>query len=60
MNEDIFVFGNDYNDYELFSHFNNSILFGHVEELQQITKLNIHYDSDLNRNFEVVIKTILE
>ncbi len=58
-NEDIFAFGNDYNDYELFKHFNNSVLFGNVEELQKITKLNIHYDEDLRANFEVLIKTIL-
>lgn len=58
-NEDIFIFGNDYNDYELFKHFNNSVLFGNVEELQKITKLNIHYDEDLRTNFELLIKTIL-
>jgi hydroxymethylpyrimidine pyrophosphatase-like HAD family hydrolase len=58
-NEDIFVFGNDYNDYELFKHFKNSTLFGEIKELQQITKLNLQYDEYLGANFEVLINTIL-
>lgn len=60
VNEDIFVFGNDFNDYELFKHFNNSILFGDIAELQKITKLNLLYNEHLADNFVTLIKTILD
>lgn len=59
-NEDIFVFGNDYNDFEILSNFNNSVLFGGIEELKKITKLNIAYDGNLQDNFFKLIKSILD
>ena len=56
---DIFVFGNDYNDYELLLNFNNSTLFGNILALQDIATINIHYDEYRQANFELLIKTIL-
>jgi|GEM_PF-2732636 len=59
-NEDIFVFGNDFNDYEMLSHFQNSVVFGSIDELLQISKLNIAYDEHQEDNFRLLIDTILE
>lgn len=58
-NEDVYVFGNDFNDYELFTHFKNSILFGNIAKLQAVTKLNLHYDDKLQHNFNTLIHVIL-
>ena len=59
-NEDVFVFGNDFNDLELLRHFNNSVLFGDIAQLQKITKLNLLYNEFMSANFVTLIKTILE
>ena len=58
-NEDVYVFGNDFNDYELFTHFENSVLFGNIAQLQAVTKLNLHYNDRLQDNFSTLIHTIL-
>lgn len=58
-NEDIFVFGNDFNDYEMLYHFQNSVVFGSIDQLIKISKLNIGYDEYLEDNFRQVIDTIL-
>lgn len=58
-NEDVFVFGNDFNDYEMLSAFNNSILFGDIKELQSICKVNILYDEHLCNIFRQIIEIIL-
>lgn len=58
-NEDVFVFGNDYNDYEILKHFHNSVLFGDIEDLQKISRLNLPYNDFLEHNFEILIETIL-
>lgn len=57
--DDIFVFGNDFNDYEMLLNFPNSIVFGTIGELQQISKLNILYDDFTDKNLDTVINTIL-
>jgi HAD superfamily hydrolase (TIGR01484 family) len=57
--EDVFVFGNDFNDYEMLLNFKNSILFGNIKQLQNIAAINILYDHDTLPNFEQVINTIL-
>lgn len=56
---DIFVFGNDFNDYEILSNFPNSIVFGSIIELLQLAKLNIRYDQYQDYNFSQVIDGIL-
>jgi Cof subfamily protein (haloacid dehalogenase superfamily) len=58
-NEDIFVFGNDFNDYEMLSNFQNSVVFGSIKELIQISKLNIVYDQYRAEHFKLLIDTIL-
>ncbi|MCC2624584.1 MAG: hypothetical protein K0R14_457 [Burkholderiales bacterium] len=58
-NEDVFVFGNDFNDLEMLSHFQNSIVFGSIDQLIQISKLNIRYDQQQEENFKLLIDTIL-
>jgi hydroxymethylpyrimidine pyrophosphatase-like HAD family hydrolase len=58
-NEDIFIFGNDYNDYELLKTFNNSILFGDIKELQELAKLNLGYNEKLQYNFSKLIHGII-
>ena len=58
-NEDVFVFGNDFNDYEMLLAFNNSILFGDIKELQLICKINIPYNEHLCNNFKQIIEIIL-
>ncbi len=58
-NEDVFVFGNDFNDYEMLRHFQNSIVFGSIDELIQISKLNIQYNQDQEAYFSLLIDTIL-
>lgn len=57
--DDIFVFGNDFNDYEMLAHFPNSIVFGSIPELVNIAKLNIPYDSHQKDSFNCLINTIL-
>lgn len=44
---DVFVFGNDFNDYEMLSSFHNSVVFGNIEKLQNVAKINILYDNNL-------------
>lgn len=57
--DDVFVFGNDYNDYELLLNFKNSTLFGDIVSLKNIAALNIKYDEHRQANFELLINTIL-
>ncbi len=57
--EDIFVFGNDFNDYELLLHFKNSTLFGDIAPLLDVASLNIAYDEFRQENFKLLINTIL-
>ncbi|MFN8770311.1 MAG: HAD hydrolase family protein [Neisseriaceae bacterium] len=58
--EDVFVFGNDFNDYELLVNFKNSIFFGEIPALKKISALNIEYDEYRQANFELLINTILK
>ncbi len=57
---DIYVFGNDFNDYELLLNIENSILFGDIADLKKIAKINIPYNAYCNQNFDLVINTILD
>ncbi|MCE3268613.1 MAG: hypothetical protein K0R49_865 [Burkholderiales bacterium] len=56
---DIFIFGNDFNDYEILDGFQNSVVFGSIAQLLQISKLNIPYDVHQENNFSLIIDTIL-
>ena len=57
--DDVFVFGNDFNDYELLLNFPNSILFGGIPELKKISKINIPYSPMQQDNFTLLVNTIL-
>lgn len=57
---DVFVFGDDLNDYELFLNFHNSTLFGEHKELELIAKLNIPQNAMRQVNFAHLINTILQ
>jgi hydroxymethylpyrimidine pyrophosphatase-like HAD family hydrolase len=56
---DIFVFGNDFNDYEMLCHFPNSIVFGSIDQLLQVAKLSIKYDKHQEDKFRLIVDTIL-
>ena len=57
---DVFIFGNDYNDYELFYNFKNGVLIGNIENLLKITPINLNYDTLLISNIVKTINSILE
>ena len=56
---DVFVFGNDLNDYELLLNFNNSVLLGGHKDLINVASLNLPYNNELEANFTKVINSIL-
>ena len=56
---DVFVFGDDLNDYELFLNFHNSTLLGEHEELEKLAKLKIPHNDNRQQNFADLIDTIL-
>lgn len=56
---DVFVFGDDLNDYPLFTKFHNSILMGEHYILSDIAKLNILNDELRQQNLDYLIKVIL-
>lgn len=56
---DVFIFGNDLNDYELFTHFSNSVLFGSLPKLKDLAKVQIHYDEYMDNKFADLINSIL-
>ena len=58
--DDVFVFGNDFNDFELLLNFANSTLFGDIKPLCEIAAINISYDEYRFDNFKLVINTIIE
>jgi hypothetical protein len=60
LSQNIFIFGNDLNDLELFQEFPNSIMFGAHPQLQKYAKLQIAYDDNLMSNFLQIINTILK
>jgi HAD superfamily hydrolase (TIGR01484 family) len=57
--EDVFIFGNDFNDYEMLLNFPNSILFGGIPELKKISKINIPYNIVQQSKFILLINSIL-
>lgn len=56
---DIFVFGDDLNDYPLFINFHNSVLMGEHNTLNEVVKLNILNDIDRYQNLDYLIEVIL-
>lgn len=56
---DIFVFGDDLNDYPLFVKFHNSILMGENHLLNDVAKLNILNDESRYQNLTYLIDIIL-
>lgn len=57
---DVFVFGDDLNDYPLFMNFHNSILMGDNHLLDKIAKINIINDNMRYENLEYLINVILD
>lgn len=57
---DVFVFGDDLNDYPLFINFHNSILMGDNPLLDKVAKINIINDSMRYENLKCLIDAVLE
>lgn len=58
--DDVFVFGDDLNDYPLFINFHNSILMGDNPLLDKIAKINIINDGMRYENLKCLIDAVLE
>ena len=56
---DIFIFGDDLNDYELFTNFKNTILLGEHPELIPLASLVIPENEAQQANFSTLINTII-
>ncbi len=59
VDHDVFVFGNDLNDYELFTHFSNSILLGDLPQLRDLAKIQINYDEHMDEKLIALINSII-